>query len=376
VTTFFEQVKKRRSLLLTLLAIIIPLGIIVSAIQRNENPESVVITAQKWSTSAHADVTSRAFTNWGVGSGVIPADCATCHSTHGLLDYVGERGSGPEPVVEDHPVGTTVQCLACHNDSVHQAQAVTFTSGEVIQPIGSEAPCLICHQGRESGDSVQAMILGLDDDEVSDELRYIDAHYHIAAATLMGGEARIAYEYDHASYVGRFEHTQDFQSCSSCHDPHHLRVEPLKCSTCHVYVRDESDLRLIRRTRTDYDGNGSTDEGIVQEIETMHGLLYEAISAYAEEVIGTPIVYSADNFPYFFVDDSDDGEGDPDDGNPTDPYQDWTPRLVRAAYNFQFVQKDPGSYAHNPRYTLQVLYDTLEDLNERVAVNMEPLQRP
>lgn len=39
----------------------------------------------------------------------------------------------------------------------------------------------------------------------------------------------------------------------------------------------------------------------------------------------------------------------------------WTPRLLKAAYNYQYVQKDPGAFAHNGKYVIQFLYDTLSD---------------
>ena len=38
-------------------------------------------------------------------------------------------------------------------------------------------------------------------------------------------------------------------------------------------------------------------------------------------------------------------------------YRSWTPRLLKAAYNYQVVSKDPGAYTHNPTYALQLLHD-------------------
>jgi len=36
--------------------------------------------------------------------------------------------------------------------------------------------------------------------------------------------------------------------------------------------------------------------------------------------------------------------------------------LLKAAYNYQYSQKDPGAFAHNGPYILQILYDSLEDI--------------
>ena len=50
--------------------------------------------------------------------------------------------------------------------------------------------------------------------------------------------------------------------------------------------------------------------------------------------------------PFFF---SPDGE----------VYQAWTPILLEAAYNFHLAAMDRGAFAHNPKYTLQLLYDSI-----------------
>ena len=50
----------------------------------------------------------------------------------------------------------------------------------------------------------------------------------------------------------------------------------------------------------------------------------------------------------------------------------WTPRLMRAAYNYQYVLKDPGSYVHNSQYIVQLLHDSLEDL----GVDVSGMHRP
>jgi len=67
---------------------------------------------------------------------------------------------------------------------------------------------------------------------------------------------------------------------------------------------------------------------------------------------------------------------DPEEANPQNRYNAWTPRLLRAAYNYQFATKDPGGYAHNGKYILQILYDSLEDLSRAVPISMKGMIRP
>lgn len=366
-----------RPLLLTSLVMFIAAAIVIAGLVRLDARQPVEALTSDWVASGHADFTARSFNHWNDDDPpLIPANCATCHSTLGLLDYVGERGTEAGSVAHPVPIGTTITCVACHNEGVHQMQRVAFPSGVEADARGDEAACLICHQGTDSTVGVNAAISGLDDDAVDDSLGFMDAHYHVAAATLMGGITMGGYQYADRDYVGRFEHTQDFQTCASCHDAHRLDVDPLVCSTCHVYVQSHDDLRTIRKDPADYDGDGDTRKGIALEIDAFHDRLHDAIRLYAEEVIGTPIYYTSARFPYFFVDTSGDGQPDPAALNFGSRYTQWTPRLVRAAYNYQFVQKDPGAYAHNPRYSLQLLYDSLADMNESIAVGMEGLSRP
>lgn len=45
-----------------------------------------------------------------------------------------------------------------------------------------------------------------------------------------------------------------------------------------------------------------------------------------------------------------------------DKYTIWTPDLLQAAYNYQYAAKDPGCYSHHPKYIMQLLYDSIDEL--------------
>jgi hypothetical protein len=126
----------------------------------------------------------------------------------------------------------------------------------------------------------------------------------------------------------------------------------------------------------DYDGIGNGQDGVGDDITTMHDELYAGIQAYARDILQKPIVYSGANYPYFFNDLNDNGQADPDEMAVSNAYSSWTPRLVRATYNYQFIEKDPGSFAHNPQYCAQILYDSVADLGQKVTVNMAGWTRP
>lgn len=293
----------------------------------------------------------------------------------GFLAFLGEDGSTPGVVEASVPVGTVITCNACHNPSAHRLTQVTFHSGETVTGLGNEAVCLVCHQSRQSADGIQTSLQGLADDTVSPDLSFINPHYNIAASTQFGSAARSGYQYPDREYAGYFAHAAGAQTCTDCHNPHSLTVEPKMCAVCHTNVVGNEDFLAIRTQKPDYDGDLDTAEGIYGEITSLQSLLLDAIRQYARSVAGKPIVY-ADQFPYFFIDANDNGIADAEEINMGNRYNAWTPRLLRAVYNYQFVKKDSGSYVHNPRYVIQLLHDSLMDMGEYVSLPDVRLSRP
>jgi hypothetical protein len=83
-------------------------------------------------------------------------------------------------------------------------------------------------------------------------------------------------------------------------------------------------------------------------------------------------VYDSHSHPYYFVDADKNGEVDKDDKGASVRYAAFTPRLMRAAFNYQYVQKDPGAFVHNPQYVMQFLYDSIQDLGGSVQGMTRP----
>ena len=55
------------------------------------------------------------------------------------------------------------------------------------------------------------------------------------------------------------------------------------------------------------------------------------------------------------------------DPTETTQYNAFTARLLKATYNYQVSTKDPGAYAHNGKYIIELLYDSIEDLNAKLS---------
>ena len=331
----------------------------------------------EWMGSAHADAASEAFNHWNEEDPAeIPVECAKCHSSTGYQDYVGADGSEVNVVDTPHALGTVVDCVACHNSGTIGKTSVIMPSGIELTNLGDEARCMECHQGRESKISVDAALEAAavaDVDTVSEELGFLNIHYYAAAATKYGTLAKGGYEYEGKSYDGNFAHVDGYSTCIDCHNSHTLEVKLEECATCHEGVASVEDVQAIRMegSQVDYNGNGDLEEGIFAEVQGLQESLFANIQAYAAEVAEAPIVYSPAAYPYFFNDTNADGALGDDEAVFPNAFKSWTPRLVKAAYNYQTSIKDPGSYVHGGKYIIQLLFDSIDDLNQAVAEPMD-----
>ncbi len=336
--------------------------------------ETVVEISEKWAGSGHADYESESFVHWDEEEvPEVPANCAKCHSAHGYIDFLGEDGSAAGTVDAAAPLGTVVTCNVCHNPSAHGKDSAMFPSGVELTDLGQGATCIECHQGRTAGADVEAAVASIGDDEISADLRFINTHYNIGGATSFGNQVSIGYEYPGKEYYGFYPHVEDYEACLDCHDPHSLEIKIKDCGACHTNVTDSPEqLKDIRADGTpDYDGDGDTSESIYDELMGVHGLFYEALKAYSQDVLDAPVLYGG-SYPYWFNDSNGNGEADDGEVNFGNQFASWSPRLLKAAYNYHLVIEDPGNYMHNSRYLIQLMYDGIEDLGGDVSQLARP----
>lgn len=321
---------------------------------------------KEWEASGHNNVAGEQFRHWDAATPAeVPVTCAKCHSSAGFLDFA-KNGKVTAPVAAKDAQGIT--CDTCHAPEVIAMTSVTFPSGAVISNLGGEARCMSCHQGLESKVSVDKQIADFsatDPDAVVAPMKkdgkdvvfgFKNVHYFAAAATLYGNEVHGGYEYDGKTYDAKNDHTPGYNTCIGCHDQHSLEVKVEKCSVCHTNVKAVEDLKKVREPASlrDYDGDGNITEGMGEEIAGLQEILYAQIQKYAKDKAGAEIKYDAATYPYFL---GPDGKA----------YPKWTPRLLKAAYNYQVSIKDPGAFAHGNKYIVQLLHDSIEDLGGDVT---------
>jgi hypothetical protein len=305
--------------------------------------------------------------------GKVSGSCSKCHSGTGLPFFIQEG------VNASQPVSNGLMCTTCHDAmpafTRYEVKTALFPSGAKLDTGNLDSNlCISCHQGRESTMSVNTKIAGLDLDTVSSKVTFSNVHYFAAGATLFGSQAKGAYEYAGKTYEGRLKHVSSFDTCTECHETHTGEVKAQGCASpfCHGNMK----IQFVRKDQRDFDGDGNKTEGIAQEIAGVAEVLYAAIQSYATTVAKAPIVYDGHASPYFFKDTNGDGKVDPGEAVSANRYASWTPRLLCAAYNYQYVQKDPGAFAHNPRYVIQAMYDSISDLGTKVTVNNAKTVRP
>jgi hypothetical protein len=142
---------------------------VVEVMAEPETAVSVVPFETEWTNSPHNMADAEAFNHWNEDDPQeVPTNCAKCHSTPGYMDFMGVDGSEFGVVDSAAPIGTTIQCQACHNEATINHTSVVFPSGIEIMGLGDESRCMECHQGRASKFTVDQGIIDAGLDPVAD----------------------------------------------------------------------------------------------------------------------------------------------------------------------------------------------------------------
>jgi hypothetical protein len=179
--------------------------------------------------------------------------------------------------------------------------------------------------------------------------QFRNMHYLAAGAVLYGEKG---YEYKDADqYSG--EHFHSLVGCGGCHMAEEPIDDELGGHTFHVAHASTEATTFCKTchpgTMTfQYPwGGGPSSQNDVAYMLTV--LLHNGIEAYDSpaDADTTANLYHDDDHPYFYT---------------TNVSQVWDSTLAKATFNWQYIYKDPGAYAHNPDYAIQLLRDSYEDL--------------
>ncbi|TLM65283.1 MAG: hypothetical protein FDZ69_10570 [Deltaproteobacteria bacterium] len=295
--------------------------------------------------------------------------CQRCHTATGASNFLNNPStynaanndfshlSGWTAGNKTSPQNELLYCWGCHSDvangvlrdpgAITENYAAATTGGPVVTVtypnIGPSNVCMSCHLGREVGANVATDI---DADGVRS---FINSHYLTAGATVFGESG---YEYAGRTYSAGFHQNVGINNnfstgtagpCVTCHmtgaEPHTFEVltdtgnpaSPI-CAQCHTGL-DATKLNTAR----------STFDTALHELQ----LALESKGIY----------YSA-AYPYFYAGPNGTGGAFT---NWAGPYglAKWKD-VMGAAYNYNLFHHDPGAYAHNRQYALDLIADSID----------------
>ncbi len=335
--------------------------------------------------------------------------CGRCHAGAGFKDYIGADGSADNHL-NGYVAATTgtdtaqaldatpaegFNCTMCHNP-------VTFLGGGSLNTIKfpqaagdgitvtvdtTQAICGQCHTGVRDTRNIATVgkqlvgVVDVDAQLITANNKSVRPHYLSAAATFLGGDAALAAQYAGKVYTARNEHG-GLVACTTCHDAHTGQIVPdkdiaAKCGVCHfneagAAVSSFLDLEETRQFgfENDIDGDG-VQESLKAEIVGLQEKLLAALQMYGTNVGGANMCMRLDtsglaNQPYVLVDALVACGTTPNNV----AYNKFTARSLRASFNYMWVNNDPGQWAHNPRYAIEILFDSIADLNAGIAADV------
>ena len=331
---------------------------------------------KQWAAGAHHPApegpviggTPAAPANWGAVEHGFSASCLRCHSSMGFAELNGAYGDAPQTFNAMGQAGGYITCNACH-DGVNNPTAVdkhlrftgevslfNYDGSAVLATVnaGDSAVCIYCHQGREDMTHVDA-------DIAASSFRFRNMHYLAAGAVQYAVKG---YQYPGKNYnVAQFAHASPAGAgnCVGCHMNNPDPAAPSEnigghtfynsyggtdnvgpCQACHPGVTAFDQISAGE----DWDGNGLAQSAEV-EIQGLRDQLLAAIEAYDQNPAdSTPDVFHQEAYPYFIKNTG----------------QSFDAALAKATFNWQFIYKDPGAFAHNGRYAGELLRDSIENL--------------
>ena len=328
----------------------------------------------EYEASAHGNPAGEAWAhyNWRAND---RAACQRCHNgtvfaakLETLSDVTNYFGATP-PVA----AGEVLNCSACHSDvstGALRAASTTFTvpmsNGATIayDVPGASALCVRCHGGRESGDSVKLK------SDAFTNLSFINSHYLAAGGMVYN---KIGYEFTGQSYDDLGYHKnvgKDNAFGTGTAGP---------CVVCHMsagqghtwdFVTKDANGVITANNSTECvkcHAANMTAAAIEEAKESVHAGLAELQTALAAKGI---LFFNA--HPYFYKDLNANGVYDAaTEAGSGNAFKNWDAvypgkgkDVMGAAFNFNLVEHDPGAYAHNRAYSLKLIADSIDFLND------------
>ncbi|MBI5439676.1 MAG: hypothetical protein HY900_00520 [Deltaproteobacteria bacterium] len=355
---------------------------------------SVIQVNRDWAASGHADREALPFTKYRFktqGEGV----CSRCHTSTGFIYYVTTGSTIPVKGIKNNAINEVLGCKTCHVSYSWKRRSLKAVSAAYVATTAGSKPdvvaypdagesnlCLNCHVGRQSGDTIKGLPATVDFANTGFE----NSHYLTAGGTLF---AQTGYEFSGRDYTkaGTITHTGIGITAPG------TRMGKGPCVECHMSNANNHHFQPVAR-----DGTGRIVRVLSTVCRSCHtGPLaatteflnqrkegFEAALAVQKAQLAKKGFFFLEALPYFFK------SGDSADPK-TNAVRNWVSagdgsekgratgeKNMGAAFNYNLLKHDPGAFAHNWRYTRELIYDSIDwlddnSLNDSVGAALDAL---
>ncbi len=332
-------------------------------------PEDAVTSPSNWHAVDHDDFRR--------------PSCTRCHSAPGFAEEAPGYSATTDYIAKKtYPSGGSfITCNACHDGEGYPTLAnkrLRFTGsigifGQVVQSpstlkllntipdAGNSAVCVYCHEGRGGSETLIKW------DNANAQRRFRNRHDAVAVATAYPGNGELTYEFAGKAYTRNFAH--EMAGCVGCHmapagNPaaseevggHTFMVAEgntqnlSACTICHPGATDMRTIISATAHNGDWDSNAATIYP-ADEFAFLYTTLKREIYVFPNGTLDGAWVLEGEGGRLGVTDNWVLG---------VNPAGDDAIRI--AAFNFQTLRMDPGGWAHNIRYSIQIMRDTINGL--------------
>lgn len=333
------------------------------------NPHNNTVLQQNrdWGQSGHADKHAAPWIHYDFKA---RTPCNRCHTTTGYIKFVttGDTQAWATANSSDK-TKEVLRCDGCHQDYSWKRRVLAPVKLVYTPSDGSSAQlanyfdsniCINCHSGLESGiEIVQAKT-------IQTTFGSFNSHYLAGAGVLF---RKIGYLYYAAtSYANNISHVDGIVALTS-------PGSGGPCVECHMAnsASDHSHLYLpvfrdANNQITDIDANSLCNNchaWTPASLQTVSDFFDSALTALNNALQLKGIFYLPASYPYFYK----------SSAASSGAFTNWSgvggtnaagKNIMGAAFNLNALFRTPGSYAHNGRYGLELIYDALDWLDDGI----------
>lgn len=301
----------------------------------------------QYAGSAHADTAGEAWLHFD-WRGANRSACARCHNGSAFVEKLGSENDISNVFNKDDILkpGEVLACSACHTNvgtgalrTPSEEFTINMTKSTVhYDVVGASGLCVRCHSGRETGASIK------DAADTTGQGIFFDSHYQPAAGTLYN---KSGYDYGlNATVSGHKTLGASINGpCVSCHmaGKNHS-FAAAGCGTCH----------------------GTTAPALAIAAATMKANYETALNNLKSALAAKGIHYGPVHPFYFTAAFSDVGINVPVT-NWAAPWGagSWK-HTMGAAFNYNLLWSEKGAYAHDYKYAMKLIADSIDFINDGV----------